>query len=163
DLEAQKSALEKAFPSLAIIGASQGHQDLGAERARLAGMEAKADALKRQLVNVQDRMRKLSDAAPEIARLERTRELEETNYKYFEGTLEKARVDEALDPSKMPNISAVQRPSPAAPVTKARNKIVMGLAVGGPALGIAIALLSELVLNRTCKRRIDLEHLLRSP
>ena len=38
--------------------------------------------------------------------------MDETNYKYFAASLEKARVDEALDPSKMPDISAVQRPSP---------------------------------------------------
>ncbi len=110
DLESQKSALEKKFPSLAIIGASRGHQDLGSERAKLAGMEAKADILKSQLRNIQERMKQLSDAGPEIIRLERTKELEEANYKYFQGTLEKARIDEALDPSKMPNLTAVQRP-----------------------------------------------------
>jgi len=55
-------------------------------------------------------MKQLSDAGPEIIRLERTKELEEANYKYFQGTLEKARIDEALDPSKMPNLTAVQRP-----------------------------------------------------
>ncbi len=163
DLESQKSALEKKFPSLAIIGASQGHGDLGSERVRLAGMEAKVDKLKVQLRNIQERMKQLSDAGPDIVRLERTKELEETNYKYFQGTLEKARVDEALDPSKMPNISAVQRPSPPGLVTSTRNKIVLGLAGGGLFLGIAIALLSELLLSRTVKRSSQLELQLRSP
>jgi len=163
DLETQKSSLEKKFPSLAIIGASQGHEDLGSERARLAGMEAKADRLKIQVRNIQERMKQLSDASPDIVRLERTKELEETNYKYFQGTLEKARVDEALDPSKMPNISAVQRPSPPGLVTSTRNKIALGLAGGGLALGIGIALLSELLLSRTVKRSSQLELQLRSP
>jgi polysaccharide biosynthesis transport protein len=162
DLESQKSSLEKKFPSLAIIGASQG-QDLGSERARLAGMEAKADRLKIQLRDIQERMKQLSDASPDIVRLERTKELEETNYKYFQGTLEKARVDEALDPSKMPNISAVQRPSPPGLVTSTRNKIALGLAGGGLALGIGIALLYELLLSRTVKRSSQLELQLRSP
>src|SRR5438309_1230683 len=163
DLEHQKDVLEKKFPSLAIIGASKGAQDLGSERARLAGMEAKGDTLRRQLVTIQERMKRLSDAAPEIVRLERNKELEETNYKYFQGTLEKARIDEALDPSKMPNISAVQRPSPPGLVTKTRNRIALALAGGGLALGIAISLISELLVNRTFKRRTDLEQLLRSP
>jgi len=163
DLESQKSALEKKFPSLAIIGAAQGHQDLGSERAKLAGMEAKAETLKSRLRNIQERMKQLSDAGPEIVRLERTKELEETNYKYFQGTLEKARIDEALDPSKMPNISAVQRPSPPALVTSTRDKIVLGLAGGGLALGIGIALLFELLLSRTVKRFSQLELQLRSP
>jgi Mrp family chromosome partitioning ATPase len=155
--------LEKKFPSLAIIGASQGQGDLGSERAKLAGMEAKVDMLKVQLRNIQERAKQLSDAGPEIVRLERTKELEETNYKYFQGTLEKARVDEALDPSKMPNISAVQRPSPPALVTATRDKIVLGLAGGGFALGIGIALLFELLLSRTVKRSSQLELQLRSP
>ena len=75
--------------------------------------------------------------------------MDETNYKYFAASLEKARIDEALDPSKMPNISAVQRPSPPVLETKMRDKIALGLAGGGLALGIALALLRGLVLNRT--------------
>ena len=55
----------------------------------------------------------ISEFGPQIAQLERTKEIEENNYKYFQESLEKARIDEALDPSKMPNISAVQKPSPA--------------------------------------------------
>jgi polysaccharide biosynthesis transport protein len=161
ELESQKSALEKKFPSLKIIGAS--HDDLGSERAKLAGMEAKAEMLKSQLRDIQERMKRLSDAGPEIVRLERTKELEETNYKYFQGTLEKARVDEALDPSKMPNISAIQRPSPPGLVTKTRDKIALGFAGGGLALGLGLALLFELVFNHSYKRRSEVEHQLHSP
>jgi succinoglycan biosynthesis transport protein ExoP len=163
ELESQKSALEKKFPSLKVIGASQGNEDLGSERAKLAGMEAKAEMLKSQLRDIQERMKRLSDAGPEIVRLERTKELEETNYKYFQGTLEKARVDEALDPSKMPNISAIQRPSPPAMVTQTRDRIALGLAGGGLALGIGLALLFEMVLNHSYKRRSEIELQLRSP
>jgi uncharacterized protein involved in exopolysaccharide biosynthesis len=53
----------------------------------------------------------LSELGPQVEQLERTKEIEETNYKYFKASLEKARIDEALDPSKMPNISVVQSPS----------------------------------------------------
>src|SRR5205085_3126545 len=163
DLEHQKSVLEKTFPGLAIIGASKGEHDLGSERARLAGMEAKADTLRRQLINTQERMKQLSDAAPEIVRLERNKEVEETNYRYFQGTLEKARIDEALDPSKMPNISAIQRPSPPAMVTTTRNKLALAFAGGGLAFGIALALLSEMILNHSYNRRSEVELQLRSP
>jgi len=160
DLESQKAALEKKFPGLIATG---GRQDFGTERARLAGMEAKADTLRRQLVNIQERTKQLSDAAPAIARLERTRELDETNYKYFQGTLEKARIDEALDPSKMPNISAVQRPSPPLLVTKTRDKIALVLAGAGLVLSIGFVLLRELFLNRAIKRPLEIEGQLRTP
>ena len=57
----------------------------------------------------------------------------------------------------MPNISAVQRPSPPGLETKKRNKILMGVAGGGLALGIALALLRGLVLNQTVGRPLQLE------
>ena len=95
--------------------------------------------------------------------LERKREMDAANYKYFAASLEKARVDEALDPSKMPNISAVQRPSPPMLETKMRNKIALGLAGGGIALGIALALLRGLALNRTVGRPLQLETQLHIP
>src|SRR5207244_2696007 len=89
--------------------------------------------------------------------------MDEANYKYFAASLEKARVDEALDPSKMPNISAIQRPSPPGMVTTIRNKIALGFAGGGFALGIGLALLFELVLNHSYKGRSEVELQLRSP
>jgi ATPases involved in chromosome partitioning len=112
---------------------------------------------------LQERIRQLTEVGTQIADLERKKELEEANYKYFQGTLEKARIDEALDPSKMPNISAVQRPSPPIMVTKKRDKLALELAGGGIALGLALALLSELLLNRSVKRPLELEKRLGAP
>ena len=89
--------------------------------------------------------------------------MDANNYKYFAASLEKARVDEALDPSKMPNISAVQRPSPPARDTKKRDKICLAIAGGGIALGIALALFKGLVLNRTIGRPLELESRLDIP
>jgi len=164
DLENQKRDFEKKFPELAISGAKgSGQLDLRVERARLAGMKSKLDDLRRQKIELQDRMKQLADVGPQIASLERNKELEEANYKYYSGTLQKARVDEALDPSKMPNISAIQRPSPPGIVTTTRNKIALGFAGGGLALGISLALLFEMVLNHSYKRRSEVELQLRSP
>src|SRR5262245_48069151 len=57
----------------------------------------------------------------------------------------------------MPNISAVQRPSPPSLETKTRYKITLALAGGGVALGFALALLRGLVLNQTVGRPLELE------
>src|SRR5204862_361909 len=89
-----------------------------------------------QKAELQERMKQLAEIGPQITSLERTKEMDEQNYKYYSGTLQKARVDEALDPSKMPNISPIQRPSPPGLVTKTRNKIALGIA-GGVAAGIS--------------------------
>ena len=164
-IENQKRDLEKKSPDLITQGgdsttSQSGPVDIGAERARLAGTKAKTEMLKARL---DERTKQLSDVGSQIADLERKKELEEANYKYFEGAVEKARIDEALDPSKMPNISAVQRPSPPAPVSGKRNKIVLMLAGGGIAVGFGFALLMELVLNQTIKRPLELETQLRAP
>src|SRR6266700_3529356 len=133
------------------------------EKARVAGIEAKVETLKTKLRDIQQKMKQLSELRPQMEDLERKRELDEANYKYFAASLEKARIDEALDPSKMPNISAVQRPSPPMLETKTRNKIALGLAGGGIALGIALALLRGLVLSRTVGRPLQLETQLHIP
>ena len=163
EAERDKLALEKKFPDLpsrlpaTTTDRAAGGIDLASERARLAGLKAKVAALKTQLASVEGRMKQLGQMGPEISELERQKDLEENNYKYFEGTLEKARVDEALDPSKIPNISAVQKASPPMEVTTTRNKITFGLAAGGLALGLALALLRGLFLDRSLKRPLEIE------
>ena len=160
-MENEKRKSETKFPSLATLGSPQ--SDFGDEKAKLAGLEAKTEILKSQLGGIRERIKQLADTTPQIANLERSKELEEANYKYFEGSLEKARVDEALDPSKMPNISAVQRASPPSRVTKLRNKVALVIGFGGLAIGLGIALLWDLLLNRTVKRRSELELQLHTP
>jgi Mrp family chromosome partitioning ATPase len=129
----------------------------------VAGTQAKIAAFKSRIRDIQQRTKQLAELAPQIEELERKREMDEANYKYFAASLEKARIDEALDPSKMPNISAVQRPSPPGLETKKRNKIALVLAGGGIALGIALALLRGLVLNQTVGRPLQLETQLHIP
>jgi len=164
DLENQKQTFEKKYPELATeTKGGSGQMDLRVERARLAGMKSKLDDLRRQRTELQERMKQLADIGPQIDNLERTKAMEEENYKYYSGNLQKARVDEALDPSKMPNISAIQRPSPPGLVTKTRNKIALALAGGGLILGSGLALLFELILNHTYKRRSEIELQLRAP
>jgi uncharacterized protein involved in exopolysaccharide biosynthesis/Mrp family chromosome partitioning ATPase len=161
EVEGQRRSLERKYPDLpAIAGpvSSKGQQlDLASESARLAGLQAKKAALTTRLRDLQVRMQQVAQLSPQIAGLERQKQLQETNYRYFEGTLEKARIDEALDPSKIPNISAVQRPTQPMMVTTPRNKIVMMLSAGGLGLGIVLALLLELILNRTIKRSAEIE------
>ena len=168
DLEKQRRDLEKKYPALidTVVAANSSERarpDLLTERARLVSLQSRVDALTARMKDLKARAAVISEAAPRIEELERKREVEETNYKHSEASLEKARIDETLDPSRMPNISIVQAPSPATKVTRDVKKIVIGLAGGGIGLGIAIALLIELVLDRTVKRSFELEQRLRIP
>ena len=162
EVENQQREMEKKYPDLPTrVGPSKGKElDPSAEAAHLAGLQAKRDALADRVKEVQGRIQQLSQIGPQIEDLERQRQLQEANYKYFQATLEKARVDEALDPSKIPNISAVQRPSPPMLVTKTRNKIMIGLAIGGLAASVLFSLLSELILSNKIRRPVELEKLI---
>jgi uncharacterized protein involved in exopolysaccharide biosynthesis/Mrp family chromosome partitioning ATPase len=165
DVDRQLRSLEKKYPDLppkvGLTGSTRGRElDPASEAAHLAGIRAKRNALAARLRDTHERAQQLSQVAPQIADLERQKQLEEANYKYFEASLEKARIDEALDPSKIPNISVVQRPSPPTLVTKTRNKIALAAAVGGFALAVGLALLNELILSGKLRRPIEIEKFL---
>jgi uncharacterized protein involved in exopolysaccharide biosynthesis len=169
DQEKQMRAMEKKYPglvgtALAASGSSQvSRPDIVSERARLSELETRTVTLNSRFNALQEKAKLLAENGPKIAELERTKEVEETNYKYYGASLEKARLDERLDPSRMPNISVVQAPSPPAKTKRDLKKIVFGLAGGGVATGLALALLIDLVFDRTVKRPLDLETRLRIP
>jgi polysaccharide biosynthesis transport protein len=168
ELEKQKRVLEKKYPGLIATVAAAGssgtdHTDIILERARLAGLETHATELKSRVATLQQRAQLLNEVAPKIAQLERTKDVQEANYRYYGASLEKARIDESLNPSRIPNISVVQNPSPAARATRDLKKVVFGLAGGGVFGGLALAMLIELVLDRTVKRSRELETRLRLP
>ena len=160
-LEKERSDLETAYP--ALLGTVQGQPSITSDRAVLAGLQSKVKALKSRMIDLKAKVNSIQEVAPQIEELQRKAEVEETNYKHSEASLEKARIDETLDPSRMPNISVVQTPSPAGPVKRSTEKIVLGLAGGGLFAGIAVALLIEMLLDRTVKRPLEIESQLRIP
>jgi uncharacterized protein involved in exopolysaccharide biosynthesis len=169
DLEKQRSDLEKAYPALvntavaASVTGQAGQPSIAGERAILAGLESKVAALGSRMAALQTRAKAISEAAPQIQELERKAQVEETNYRASEVSLEKAQIDETLDPSRMPNISVVQTPSPAVKAKRNIGKTVMGIAGGGLAVGIGIMLLIELILDHSVKRSVELEKRLQVP
>jgi len=163
DLAEQQALVSQKADSGAKTWRKKKPGDEKTNKAKVAGTQAKIETLKTRLSDIQRRTKQLAELAPQIEDLERKKEMDEANYKYFAASLEKARIDEALDPSKIPNISAVQRPSPPSLETKKRNKVLMGLVGGGLTLGIALALLRGLVLNQTVGRPFQLETQLHIP
>jgi Mrp family chromosome partitioning ATPase len=176
-LEKQRSELDKKYPGLAAAlpaaSVEKAQADLSAERARqeeilkartrLVGIEARTKALESQLRDIELQAQHVSEIGPQIVQLERKKEIEENSYKYFQSSLEKARVDEALDPSKMPNISPVQSPSIAFKTNRNLKKVVLQLAGGGIGLGLGLAFLIELLLDRSVRRPVEFEPLIGIP
>jgi uncharacterized protein involved in exopolysaccharide biosynthesis len=169
DLEKQRSDLEKAHPALlntavaAAVSGGAAEPNIAAERAILAGLESKMRALQTRMSSLQGRAKTISEFAPRIEELERKSEVEVTNYQHSEASLERARIDETLDPSRIPNISVVETPALAIRVKRNIQKVVLVLAGGGWVAGITIALLIELILDQTVKRSLDLEERLAIP
>lgn len=168
-LENRRRAIEKLYPGIVRATAATGSSSAGprfdivSERTRLASIDAKAETLSSQLRNSKEKAERIAAVGTEITQLERQREMEESNYKYFETSLEKARIDETLDPSKIPNISIVENPTDARRDMKGMNKIILVLVGGGVGFGLTLAFLIELLFDRTVKRPIEIESRLRLP
>jgi polysaccharide biosynthesis transport protein len=169
ELEKQRRAFEQKYPNIlasvpATTTSGEGERtDLVSERAKLVGIQAQTEMLKSRLSTLKARAKVLAEYGPRIEQLERTKGVQEANYKYLEASLEKARIDETLDPTRMPNISVVQTPSPAVKASENLGKIALAIAGAGMFLGITIASLIELVFDRTVKRSHELEARLRVP
>ena len=166
-LQISRAKLEAQYPTLTAIAAKSSSEnspaDLLNEQANLVALQAKITTLKAQLDGQLASAGRISAVSNQLQDLESQRQVEQKNYADFQTKLEKSRIDEALDPTKIPNISVLQHPSPAAPVAGKTVKIAAGLAVSGLAFGLALALGLDLLLNRTVKRPLELERKLHIP
>jgi len=162
ELEKRRRQLESAVPSVVTgaalkTGGATGPLSLVSERAQLVACEAKTTAVESHVNEVEARAKTLGELTAQVDQLERDRSLQDANYKYFQASLEKARVDEALDPSKIPNISVVQKPSMAPKDTPRIVKGVTVFAGGAIFAGLLLAFLTELVFDPAVNRAKELE------
>jgi polysaccharide biosynthesis transport protein len=170
-VERQGLELIEEYPGLASQARIQNESsplpqgdDLNAERAIQEALVAKTKMLAEQVAKVDAEVEKISASSLEFANLERRRQMEEEKYRYFETSLEKARVDEALNPASMPNIGVVQSPSAAATALPAKTmQLALGLAAGGLLIGLSLAFLFEWVINRRISRPIEIQTRLQLP
>jgi polysaccharide biosynthesis transport protein len=98
-----------------------------------------------------------------IMELRRKKELEEANYRYYAASLEQSRINEALGTGKVSNISPIQTPTPPYVESKKTMKLIGGIAAAGIAFGLAWAFAIELYFDRSVRRPVDVERLLRVP
>lgn len=134
------------------------------EKALLAALEAKLAAIGKQSEALDDEVARLSQVSFELQELERARKDESDKYSYFKSSLEKARVDETLDPSRIPNIKVIQKPSaPVRSIAEKAKKIILGIAASGFIAGLGLAFLLEMVIDRRVTRPIEIETRLQLP
>ncbi|MGL5019064.1 MAG: hypothetical protein ACRDBP_13085, partial [Luteolibacter sp.] len=137
---------------------------LDEEVALQSAFKARLDSVIAQAKALETEVTRISALGFQLQDLERRRELEEEKYRYFQTSLEKARLDETLDPSKMPNISVVQSPTPPSKSIDEKSlKLILGIAFSGLAAGLALAFLIEMVIDRRVSRPIEIHTRLQLP
>lgn len=167
-LEQQRRQMEQENPQLALLvstSASPTHAqfDPVAESARLTALQMRIRALTNRLEQIRLEAAGLDAAAPEIRELERKRQTEEEAYREYAKALEQARIDNALGPGKISNVSIVQAPAPPSRDLSELKKPVLIALVLGFGGGIGLALLIELFLDQSLRRPSEIESRLQLP
>ncbi len=134
------------------------------EWANMAALKARIMNQKEILQRVQGEARKVDAVEARIVQLQRSKEMQEANYRYFCQSLEHARVDEALNAGKITNITIVQPATlPAAPTRPGLPKKMAFALLLGIAFGLVPALVHEFVIDTTIRRASELGNLFQKP
>lgn len=170
DTEAQKTKLEQTYPGLLNVGIfSPGSNPSGqsidpaAEAVKLTALQAKIKVLNMQLAEVRNDQSNIDQMEETISELTRKKDLEEANYKYWSAKQEQSRIDEALGDGRVSNISEIQTPSPPLKDWGKTSKVIIMVSASGLIVGLAWAFLIELYFDRTVRRPVDIERIMRLP
>lgn len=168
--EARRRGMIERYPSLAnemaVISAdpTDPRRNLDTEKAKLAAINAKIEVLKIHLEEIGSLFKEHYAIGAKIESLDRRKQMEEVEYRSIEEKLKEAKLREALDPASMPNITLVQKPTePQKTYDEKIQKIAIGLAGGGIAVGVGLAFLIELLFDRRVKRPTEIQTRLQLP
>lgn len=138
--------------------------DLEIEQVNLAADEAGLATLQEQMFLSKANISRFAMKRSEIEALEIKREAEAAKVAHLQKVLEKSTILESLDPSNIPNIDVIQKPTPGYQVVDAKTKkILLGIASSGLLAGLGIAFLIEFFFDRRVKRAGEIENRLQVP
>lgn len=169
---ALKQQLEAEYPALAeldpVSPAASGREgansfNLAEERSRLRVLSTRLKVLHEHLDHIRKEANDLGSLEMSITDLQRRKDLQESQYRYFSSSLEKTRINEALGSGRVSNISVIQAPTPPGRDVGKLYKVVGGLAAGGLMLGLALSFCLELFLDQTVRRPGEIESMLGLP
>lgn len=169
----QKISLEKQFPSLtnyvsvgAKAGGSSGTNtvkfDLESAWAEINRLERTIKSDEAVLVGLRDEAFRLMEIEPKLTELERRRDDAKKDYEYFMTIVEKA-ISDSNSAGGAIQMSEMQKPTPPKLDKKKLLKLV-GAAFGGcVGLGVGIAFLVDIFLDRSIRRPSQIIRSLRLP
>ena len=169
-LSKQKDGLERTFPALKQVALRSGRGstnalggDVIAQMADIQRLHARVGALGIILSNVQAEATRVLEKEPQITELERLHTEQQKSYDLVVANLEQARKGEFMVAGNVINMSVVQDPTPPGLDTKKMMKLVGMVLAGCIGMGVGLAFLIDLLLDRTIKRSLDVERHLRLP
>ncbi len=164
-LSEQKAKLETAHPALrsfALTSTRGGTNSFGvdatSELVEINRLKARVAACHSALSNIQAQANHMMDLEPKIAELERLRTEQQKSYDSAVASLEQTQKGEAPV-----NISIIQNPTPPGQDFKKLLKLVGIVIFGCVGMGLGLAFVIDLVLDRTIKRGLDVERVLGMP
>lgn len=172
DAERERRDLEREHPGLLAlpsIAAPAGGvparpgPDVSLEAAELMGSRARLHSFTNELADLKARFTLIQASENQVMDLERRLEQEDRAFTTSESNLQRARFDEALDPSKIPNINIIQKPSAPVQDQKKRLQFAGAAAALGLGLGLAWAFLRELVFDQSIRTPMEVETKLQLP
>ena len=149
-LTRQKADLEQQYPALAHLLLSAAHGSTNTVGTDV--LMARVAALGIILSNLQAQATQVMDLEPKIAELERLRAEHQKTYELVMARLEQQQRDESLVAGKVVNMSEVQSPTPPGLDNKKMKKLVGMVLAGCIGMGLGLAFLIDLFLDRSIKR-----------
>jgi succinoglycan biosynthesis transport protein ExoP len=170
DVDSRLRLMEIAYPQIALAepepvkpasGAASPTRPLSV--LSTAALQARIKVLNSQLAEVRSSVAKLGQAEGTIEELERRKNLEEANYRYYSASLEQSRINEALGTGRVSNISEIQQPSPPVRELQQFMKTFAGILFLGICAGLGWAFAVEYYLDPSIRRPDDIERTLGLP
>jgi polysaccharide biosynthesis transport protein len=169
-LAQKKNSLETEFPSLSLmtVGGTRGSTnavggDVVSDLAEIRKLNARVGALGMIMSNIQAQATRVMDVEPKMTELERQRIEAQKSYDAVMLSLEQTQKGESAVAGKVINMSIVQDPTLPGLDNKKMMKLIGAVFAGCVALGLGLAFLIDLFLDRSIKRTSDIERHLRLP
>ena len=167
--EKQKKQMESDFPTLLTTAAATSATDnrqadavasmvnrINDETTQIAALQSRIEKLTEQLSYIKSRASALDANLGNITSLERTRKIEEDNLNYFLTSQLNASIAMNYG-AKNSNINVIQSPSAPYMDLGKLKKARIGLALAGILIGLGLAFLIEMYIDRSVKRPADIE------
>jgi uncharacterized protein involved in exopolysaccharide biosynthesis/Mrp family chromosome partitioning ATPase len=164
----QKKKLEETFPALKYMTLGLGSStnsvgDVKADLDEIRRLTARVAVRGAYLSNLQAQAVRVMEKEPKFAELKRQRDEDERNYLDVTHRIEQCQINETAISSKAPNMSPVESPTPPKLDTKKLIKQIGIVLAGCLGLGLGLAFGIDHFLDRSIKRRVEIERYLHLP